>query len=233
MSDPLPAPGPSTPSTRWEEWVAVDDRWEAYSTKFAGYFVDGADMDGEARFVDMLVARASTVLDAGCGPGRVTAGLTARGHRAVGVDKDAGLVSDGHGRYPGLPLHVRDLLTVEPEWLAAQDLPTEFDAIVCPGNVMVFVAPGTERDVLGRLGALLRPGGRAVFGFSTDREYTVDGLDADAAAVGWTLEHRFATWHLDPFTADAGWAVSVYRSPGEPAVPAGPDGRRVLGAADA
>lgn len=213
--------------------MAVEDRWEAYSTKFAGYFSEGTDLDGEARFVDMLVARASTLLDAGCGPGRVTAALTARGHRSVGVDKDAGLVADGRGRYPGLPLFVRDLLAVDPDWLASEDLPTEFDAIVCPGNVMVFVAPGTERAVLSRLAAVLRPGGRAVFGFATGREYTVDGLDADATAVGWTLEHRFATWHLDPFTPDASWAVSVYRSPGQPDRHAGPDGRWASGGADA
>lgn len=223
MSDPLPSPGPSTPPTRWEEWIAVEDRWEVYSTRFAGYFADGADMDGEARFVDVLLGRGSTVLDAGCGPGRVTAALTARGHAAIGVDRDAGLVADGHGRYPGLPLHVRDLLAVDHAWLVSQDLPTEFDAIVCPGNVMVFLAPSTERAVLLQLAALLRPGGRAVFGFATDREYTVDGLDADAAAVGWTLEHRFASWHLAPFTPDADWAVSVYRSSGEPVLPSRPN----------
>ena len=42
------------------------------------------------------------------------------------------------------------------------------------------------------------PGGRIVAGFATDRDYAVADLDRDAAAVGLTVEHRFATWHLDP-----------------------------------
>ena len=52
-----------------------------------------------------------------------------------------------------------------------------------------------------------------VTGFATDREYTVDMLDEDLAAVGFVLEHRFATWDLRPWRADADWAVTVARKP--------------------
>ena len=41
-----------------------------------------------------------------------------------------------------------------------------------------------------------------VTGFATDRDYTVADLDRDAAAVGLVIEHRFATWHLDPWVAE-------------------------------
>ena len=97
------------------------------------------------------------------------------------------------------------------EHLAAAGGPAEFDVIVLAGNVMVYVAAGTERAVLATVSALLVSGGRLVCGFSTDREYTVADLDADAAAVGLTVEHRFATWHLDPWRDDADWAVTVLR----------------------
>lgn len=205
-----------TAPTRWaQEFTGAD--WQAYSDRFAQHFADGIDLDGEARCVDALAARGSRILDAGCGPGRVAAALQARGHDVIGVDADRGLVADGLARYPGVRLFHRDLLAVDAGWLAAAGGPTEFDLIVCPGNVMVFLAPGSERRVLGRMAAVLRPGGRAVFGFSTGRAYTIDELDTDAAAVGWNLEHRFATWQLDPFTADAGWAVSVFRAPPAPA----------------
>ncbi|MBM9468303.1 hypothetical protein JL106_13540 [Nakamurella sp. YIM 132084] len=87
--------------------------------------------------------------------------------------------------------------------------------IALPGNVLVFQAPGTERAVLARLTAVLAAGGRLVAGFATDREYRLDDFDRDAAAAGLTLEHRFATWHLDPWPDDPGpipgWAVSVLR----------------------
>lgn len=63
------------------------------------------------------------------------------------------------------------------------------------------------------LGGLLRPGGRLVTGFATDRDYTVTALATDAEAVGLAVEHRFATWHLDPWTPAADWAVTVLRRP--------------------
>jgi SAM-dependent methyltransferase len=205
--------------------VEHPERWQGYADRFAGYHADGTDVDGEARFVDMMAARNSTVLDAGCGVGRVAAGLVARGHRAVGVDKDAGLVRIGTERYPGVPLLVADLAALTPETFAGTGTAPPFELLVSPGNVMIYAAAGTERTILANLDALLAPGGRAVFGFATDRDYTVRGLDADADSVGWALEQRFATWHLDPFTEDSDWAVSVYRKPGESRRPDGPDGK--------
>ncbi|MGI8417970.1 MAG: class I SAM-dependent methyltransferase [Nakamurella sp.] len=205
----------NTPQTRWEQnWLREDRHWQSYADKFAQYYADGTDMDGEARFVHMMAPRNATVLDAGCGTGRVAAGIAARGHRTVGVDKDAGLVQIGVQRYPEVPLLVHDLVSLDAAVLVAAGQPDEFDVIVCPGNVMVYLAAGTERLVLANLAGLLKPAGRAVFGFATDRDYTVDGLDADAQTVGLVFEHRFATWQLDPFAADSDWAVSVYRGPG-------------------
>jgi len=61
------------------------------------------------------------------------------------------------------------------------------------------------------LSDLLVPRGRIVTGFATDREYTVADLDRDAAETGLTVEHRFATWHLDPWFDGADWAVTVLR----------------------
>ncbi len=85
--------------------------------------------------------------------------------------------------------------------------------IVLAGNVMVYLAPGTERQVLRVLAGLLVPGGRLVTGFATDRDYRVADLDRDAGAVGLRMEHRFATWHLDPWFTGADWAVTVLARP--------------------
>lgn len=197
--------------TRWDTQLIADrDRWQAYVDRFSGLHDTGADTAGEARFIDALAERGSTILDGGCGAGRVGAALHSAGHHVTGVDKDAGHIAIGRARYPGLPLLAHDLLTLDAAALAHARMPTEYDIVVLAGNVMVYLAPGTERDVLRALSGLLRPGGRLVTGFAAGREYTVRQQDVDAESVGLRLQHRFATWQLAPYDADADWAVSVY-----------------------
>ena len=99
--------------------------------------------------------------------------------------------------------------------LATLDLTDEapFDAAVLAGNVLVYVAPGTERQVLTRVAAHVRPDGVIVTGFATGRDYGPAELDRDCAATGLTVEHRFATWDLRPWHDDADWVVTVLRVP--------------------
>lgn len=205
---------PQSPPTRWETFHDGPS-WQHYVERFAELHHSGADVDGEARFVDVLLPRGSRVLDAGCGTGRVADGLRRAGHDPVGVDRDAGLVAIARFRYPQGRYLVGDLLTLSAADLTAGGAPAEFDAIVLAGNVLVFVAPGTERAVLANLAGLLVPGGRMVTGFATDRDYQVSAFRADAVAVGLTVEHTFSTWHLDPWVEDAEWCVTVLRKSGD------------------
>ena len=189
------------------------ERWDFYTARFAQEYGEGADLEGEARFVDVLAPRAARVLDAGCGTGRIAAALHRMGHTSVGADRDARLVEIARERYPGPIFLTSDLLALTPDLLVAAGAPASFDVIVLAGNVMVYLAPGSERDVLRVLGGLVVPGGAIVTGFHTDREYRVPALDEDAAATGLVLEHRFATWHLAPWFPEAEWAVTVLRRP--------------------
>jgi SAM-dependent methyltransferase len=195
------------PDSRPRWFTEFDDNhahW--YIDRFRAMAADGADLAGEARFLDALLAPGSRLLDAGSGTGRVGAALHARGHTVVGVDVDAALIVAAREDYPGPQWLVADLAS-----LSLHEPP--FDAAVLAGNVLVYVAPGTERDVLARVAAHVRPDGVLVAGFATGREYTVSAFDADCAAVGLTLEHRFATWDLRPWHDDADWAVAVLRVP--------------------
>lgn len=181
-----------------------------YIDRFRRMADEGVDLAGEARLLDAMLPRRSRVLDAGCGPGRVGAELAARGHDVVGVDVDTELVAAAREDHPGPVWLVGDLAHLD---LPARGHGDPFDAAVVAGNVMTFLAPGTEQTVLARLLAHLRPDGVAVLGFGTDRGYELDDFDAHIAGAGFRLEHRFATWDLRPWTATADFAVTVLRRP--------------------
>lgn len=179
-----------------------------YIQRFEAMRAEGADLDGEARLVDAMLPRGSRVLDAGCGPGRVGGELARRGHHVVGVDADPELIEAARADHPQVDWRVADL--------AELDLPAgggPFDLIVCAGNVMTFLAPGTAPEVLRRFHAHLAPGGRAVVGFGTDRGYDPEAFAVDARDAGLTLDQRFSSWELHPYPGDTGFLVAVLGRP--------------------
>ncbi|WP_341721070.1 methyltransferase domain-containing protein [Micromonospora sp. FIMYZ51] len=195
--------------TRWVTDTGPEhSQW--YVDRFRQLAAEGADLAGEARLLDALVPPGSRILDAGCGTGRVGAALAARGHQVLGVDADPVLVEAARADHPGPRWLVGDLATLD---LAAAGEPEPFDAAVLAGNVMTFVAPGTEVAVLRRVAAHLRPDGVIAVGFGTDRGYPLAEFDADLVAAGLRSEHRFATWDLRPWRDDADFAVSILRRP--------------------
>ncbi len=207
-SSPPPGGTPTTGApTRWVTETG-DDHSQWYVERFRRMAADGKDLAGEARLVDAMVERGSRILDAGCGPGRVGGGLHERGHVVVGVDVDPVLIAAAQHDHPGPRWLVGDLAVLD---LPTVGEPEPFDAAVLAGNVLAFVAPGSEADVLRQVAAHLVPDGLVVIGLGTDRGYPVEVMDRDAAAAGLVLEHRFATWDLRPWRPDADFGVSVFR----------------------
>jgi SAM-dependent methyltransferase len=180
---------------------------QAYVDQMRSLAAEGEDLAGEARLVDAMVRPRSRILDAGCGPGRVGAALFARGHNVVGVDVDPELIAAAREDHPGPAWLMADLASLD---LASMGEPEPFDAIVVAGNVLAFVAPDTEVQVLKRLAAHLVPGGFVIAGFHTER-YDIAEFDRHLAKAGFVLEQRFATWDLRPWQMDADFAVSVLR----------------------
>jgi len=204
----------------WEQKVAADPSHSTwYVERFRRMAADGADLAGEARFVDAMLPRGARVLDAGCGPGRVGAELAARGHTVVGVDVDPVLVEAARTDHPGPDWRVGDLADLD---LPAEGVAEPFDVVVCAGNVLTFLAAGTEVEVLRRFRAHLAPGGRAVVGFGTARGYAPDQFVADLKEAGLRVDVALATWDLRPWTPDADFLVAVLSAADAPAgTPAG------------
>ncbi|MFL6119521.1 class I SAM-dependent methyltransferase [Actinophytocola sp.] len=193
----------------WMRKVTADPGHSAwYVERFRAMARAGDDLAGEARLVDTMVPRHARILDAGCGPGRVGGALAEAGHRVVGVDVDPALIEAAEQDHPGPRWLVGDLAELD---LPARGITEPFDAIVCAGNVMTFLAPSTRRQVLTRLRAHLAPEGRAVIGFGADRGYEFDEFLRDAAAAGLDPDLLLATWDLRPFTDDADFLVALLR----------------------
>lgn len=195
------------PPTRWE---LAGEGNRGYGAKFARLVEEGSDVDGEARLADVMVGRGARILDIGSGMGRVAAALQARGHAVTAVEPDPALVEQSRRTYPGLAVVHADILDVAPG-----DLGADFDLVVLVGNVMVFLAPDTERDVLRRVREVLAPGGRALVGFhpvdgpATARTYNPDDFAADVTACGLRVDLRAGSYELHPPADDyAVWVLS-------------------------
>jgi trans-aconitate methyltransferase len=175
---------------------------DAYDAGYEERAAAGQDVHGEADFVERLGAR--TVLDAGCGTGRVARELGRRGLETVGVDLDPEMLETARRKAPHLEWHLADLATIQ--------LGRTFEAVVAAGNVMIFLTPGSEELVLRNLAHHLTPGGALVAGFQlTSGRMSLEHYDQVAEAAGLTLEARYATWDRQPWQRDGDYAVSVHR----------------------
>ena len=152
-----------------------------------------------------------SVLDAGCGTGRVAIELARRGLEVVGLDGDPGMLSAARDKAPELEWVRADLSDFD-LFEADGSSRRRFDAAVLAGNVMIFVVPGTEGAVLEHLAAHLRPGGLVVAGFQLIAgRLSLERYDDLAAGAGLALADRYATWDRDPWTPGGDYAVSVHR----------------------
>lgn len=188
-----------------------DNRWlrtrttsgDDYDATYERRAAAGESVHGEADFVEALGPR--SVLDAGCGTGRVGRELARRGIDVVGVDIDDEMLGTARRKSPDVEWRTGDLATI--------DLGRTFDVIVMAGNVMIFLAPGTEAAVVANVARHLAPGGALVAGFQLQPgRLDLMAYDAHCSAAGLVLVDRFATWDREPFAGGGNYAVSVHRS---------------------
>ncbi len=180
---------------------------DAYQARFDELAATGADVHGEATFVRALSP--TSVLDAGCGTGRVAIELARHGLDVVGVDVDDSMLAVARERGPDATWHRADLRTL--------DLARTFDVVVLAGNVPLFTPPGTRAELVLGVARHVAVGGHLVVGFSTDwedRPHDAGTHDAQVRAAGLEPVARFATWDRAPWGPTSTYAVCVARRAG-------------------
>ena len=200
--------------TRWQQ-IAREAEGLDYAGRYAERFRElaarGEDVHGEASFVTGLVEAPASVLDAGCGTGRVAIRLAELGYAVVGVDVDAAMLREARAEAPALDWRVGDLSVL--------DTGATYDVVLVAGNTIPLLEPGTLAATAERLAAHVAPGGRLVCGFGLDAEHLpgdcpvtpVAEVDAAFGAAGLVEEARWGSWDRSPYDAAGGYVVTVHR----------------------
>src|SRR5258708_3777097 len=164
-----------------------------YQARFDSLAARGVDVHGEVAFVLELDPVPKSVLDAGCGTGRVAIELARRGVVVAGVDVDPSMLATARKNAPAIDWLEHDLATL--------DLGRTFDVVVMAGNVPLFTAPGTHAAIVGGCARHVALGGALLAGVPLGRGYQLDAYDRPFNPVGLTPAERLAYWGREPLEA--------------------------------
>lgn len=192
-------------SNRWRQSDGA--RGDDYDRGYEAAERAGQNVHGEAGFIMTLQPR--SVLDGGCGTGRVGRELARRGVEVVGVDADPAMLVTARRKAPDVEWVEADLAELDLRAPAGEM--RHFDLVVLAGNVMIFLDPGTEPAVMRSMARHLRPSGLLVSGFSLGRGLDADELDDLARRAGFELAGRWSTWQRDPWRPEGDYCLSVHR----------------------
>ncbi len=118
-------------------------------------------------YVELAVERGASVLEYGCGNGRITIPLGRAGVEVVGVDLSEAMLSDLRGRLLEEPAHVRERVEVRRGDMRVVDVRRRFPLVIVPFNAFLHLY--TREDVekfLARAKKHLAPRGELVFDIS-------------------------------------------------------------------
>jgi SAM-dependent methyltransferase len=179
--------------------ISRGDRYErTYELRAAA----GEEVHGEANFV--MRFSPGSVLDAGCGTGRVGRELHRRGVDVVGVDLDAEMLETARARCPSVEWIEGDVSSIR--------IGRKFDVVLMAGNVINFVTPELRRQALENLVQHLPTSGLLINGHSIRPDGCPPAMFAAwAEAVGLERLERWSTWDQDPFADSSDYALTVHR----------------------
>jgi SAM-dependent methyltransferase len=164
--------------------VLLTDLYERHAELYDRAF----DWDIEDE-VDWLLGRLGadcrSVLEPGCGSGRVLAALARRGIEAVGIDRSPAMVELARAR--GLDVVLADMTDF--------DLGRTFDGALCPIGTLALLSPEELGRHLVRMGRHLRPGARYLVQLQ---------LGGEAHTSVWELNGLRIVWATERFDPAAG-----------------------------
>ena len=177
-------------------------RGERYERTYELRSAAGEDVHGEANFVTRFSP--ASLLDAGCGTGRVGRELYRRGVDVGGVDLDGDMLTTARDRCPSASWIEGDISAIH--------LDRTFDIVLMAGNVINFVIPDSRRRVVDNLVRHLRPGGLLINGHSIRPDGCPPAVFAGwADAAGLELVERWSTWDRDAFVEGSEYCLTVHR----------------------
>ena len=195
-------------SDRWKVWrerLPLDE----YEARFAKSAAEGKNIHGEVDALDRLRTEhgwsAPTVLDAGCGTGRIALELASRGWSVSAVDSDPDMIALATAKSAEVNWDQGDLTTI--------NLGQEFDVVLMAGNILLFVHEGTEAAILANMARHLDSDGCLVAGFSL-REFTLTRYEQWCHQAGLTVVKQWSTWDGDPYH-DGDYIVSIHQRAGK------------------
>jgi SAM-dependent methyltransferase len=186
--------------SNWSEWRAEVDLDE-YEARWQQMIDDGANPHGEADFIQRFSP--ASVLDAGCGTGRVGIELSRRGIDVVGTDLDADMLMYARRKAPHITWHESNL--------ADLDVHRVFDVVALAGNVIPYVEPPDRASAVAGAARHVAPNGHLVAGFTLRPDWpSLAHYDRWCAAAGLELVAHYATWEGDEYTG-GDYVVAVHR----------------------
>lgn len=180
-------------SDRWKVWRERLPLHE-YDERFAKSEAEGQNVHGEVDALDRLRHQKGwatpTVLDAGCGTGRIALELANRGWTVTAVDSDPDMIALAETKSTDVHWNHGDLASI--------DLGKQFDVILMAGNILLFVHEGTEAPILANMAGHLGENGLLIAGFSLT-EFTLARYQQWTLDAGLEVVQQWATWDGDPY----------------------------------
>ena len=145
----------------------VRSSYDAVAAAYADELVGELErLPFETWLLDRVVTHAAgrPVVDAGSGPGHITARLAEKGADVTGVDLSPAMVAEARRRFPGLPFEVGDLR------LLTRPATTPAWAAVLGWYSLIHLAASELPDAVGALARPLAAGGWLVLGLHAGAE---------------------------------------------------------------